>query len=133
MTLEATDADRRAAIHATHALLMRSFVQGDAAALAAIYSEDGQLLPAYSSAIAGKAAIQAFWQGCLDMGITSWQRTSVEVELFQAVAHEIGTYSFYGRNGKVIDVGKYVVIWKEQAGQWKIHRDIWTSSLPTPA
>jgi ketosteroid isomerase-like protein len=131
MTLEPTDTELRSAIHLTHELLMRSIAQRDAAAVAALYSEDGQLLPAYSSVIRGKAAIQAFWQGCLDMGITSLQRSSVEMELFHSTANEVGTYLLYGRNGKVIDIGKYVVIWKEQAGQWKIHRDIWTSNLPS--
>lgn len=133
MTLEPTETDFTAVIHAAHELLMRSLAQQDAAAVAAIYSEDGQVLPAYSKVIAGKPAIQAFWQGCLDMGITSLQRNSVEMELFHATANEVGNYLLYGRNGKVIDVGKYVVIWKEQGGQWKIHRDIWTSNLPTQA
>jgi len=26
--------------------------------------------------------------------------------------------------------GKYVVIWKRDGGQWKIHRDIWNTSMP---
>jgi len=27
--------------------------------------------------------------------------------------------------------GKYVVIWKRDGGQWRIHRDIWNTSMPT--
>ncbi|MCG6957208.1 MAG: hypothetical protein LJF04_14560 [Gemmatimonadetes bacterium] len=26
--------------------------------------------------------------------------------------------------------GKCVVIWKNEDGAWKLHRDIWTSSVP---
>ena len=27
-------------------------------------------------------------------------------------------------------LGKFIVIWKEQGGQWKLHRDIFNSSIP---
>jgi ketosteroid isomerase-like protein len=32
--------------------------------------------------------------------------------------------------GKVVDRGKYIVIWKREQGQWKLHRDIWNTSMP---
>jgi hypothetical protein len=32
----------------------------------------------------------------------------------------------------MIDEGKYVVVWKRVGGQWKLHRDIWTSSVRGP-
>jgi hypothetical protein len=30
----------------------------------------------------------------------------------------------------VLDQGKYIVIWKREKGQWKLHRDIFNSSVP---
>jgi hypothetical protein len=35
-------------------------------------------------------------------------------------------------SGKVLDRGKYVVIWKRDGAAWRIHRDIWNSSMPAP-
>jgi ketosteroid isomerase-like protein len=29
-----------------------------------------------------------------------------------------------GDGDKVLDSGKYIVVWKRQDGQWKLHRDI---------
>ena len=29
-----------------------------------------------------------------------------------------------------MDQGKYVVIFKQVEGRWKLHRDIWNTSLP---
>ena len=29
-----------------------------------------------------------------------------------------------------MDSGKFIVIWKQEGGQWKLHRDIWNSSMP---
>jgi ketosteroid isomerase-like protein len=33
-------------------------------------------------------------------------------------------------SGKQIDRGKYITVWKKQQGQWKLHRDIWNTSMP---
>jgi len=30
----------------------------------------------------------------------------------------------------VMDQGKYIVIWKQVEGEWKLHRDIWNTSMP---
>ena len=43
---------------------------------------------------------------------------------------ETGTYEMYGDNNKTLDKGKYVVVWKQENGQWKIYRDIWNTSMP---
>ena len=122
------------AIHAalilTHQQLLASFRQGNALGIAAIYAEEGQLLPAYSAAISGRTAIQAFWQGCIDMGIYAMQRTPREVDCLTNTVNEVGTYHFLDRHNHVLDIGKYVLIWKWQQGQWQIQRDIWTSNLP---
>ncbi len=119
-----------AAILAAHHRLMTSFAQGDAVGVAAVYGEDGHLLPAYSAAIRGRSAIQAFWQGCMDMGICAMQRTPSEVDFLGDTVNEMGEYRFLDRHGRVLDVGKYIIIRKYQHGQWQIQRDMWTSNLP---
>jgi ketosteroid isomerase-like protein len=45
-------------------------------------------------------------------------------------AYEVGQYELTDQSGKVLDKGKYVVIWKLDGGRWKLHRDIWTTSEP---
>ena len=108
---------------------MTTFKRGDAAGLADLYTENGQLLPTGSGCITGKAAIQTFWQGAMDMGIKTAKLEAVETERHGDTAIEIGQYSLSGETGNVLDNGKYVVIWKQEGDQWKLHRDIWNSSL----
>tara|TARA_B100000959_G_scaffold285684_1_gene361281 strand:- start:4739 stop:4918 length:180 start_codon:yes stop_codon:yes gene_type:complete len=43
---------------------------------------------------------------------------------------EVGKFTLEGAEGQTIDHGKYIVIWKNEDGQWKVHRDIINSSLP---
>jgi hypothetical protein len=41
-----------------------------------------------------------------------------------------GFYTMFGPEGKMMDTGKYVVIWKREEGQWKYNRDIANTSMP---
>ena len=35
------------------------------------------------------------------------------------------------KGGAVLDSGKYVAIWKNEGGQWRLHRHIWNSNTPS--
>lgn len=109
---------------------MTAFSQGDAAALAALYTENGQVLPPNSEFVTGKEAIQTFWQTLIDMGIKEANLEIIEVDGHGNTAIEISKYTLKGEGGQVLDKGKLIVIWKKENGQWKIHRDIFNSSMP---
>jgi len=122
----------RKAIEAANAEFMSLFSQGDAAGMAAAYTEGGQVLPPNGDAVTGKQAIQAFWQGIMDAGIKGVQLATVEAEGQGPTAYEVGRYTLSDASGEVVDTGKYVVIWKQEDGHWKLHRDIFNSSRPAP-
>lgn len=120
----------RNAIIAGNEKLMAAASKGDAATMAALYTENGQVLPPNSDAVSGRSAIQSFWHGAIQMGIKAVRLETLEVEGQGTTANEVGRFTLQGENGQVVDSGKYVVIWKQEAGQWKLHRDIWNSSKP---
>jgi uncharacterized protein (TIGR02246 family) len=127
---QSSSTEIRDAIAAAVEKFMAAFSRGDAAGCAALYTEQGQLLPPNSDVITGKQAIQTFWQNAMHMGITAAKLETAEVEGHGNTTNEVGTYILQGAGGQVLDMGKYVVIWKQEAGQWKLHRDIWNSSKP---
>jgi uncharacterized protein (TIGR02246 family) len=127
---QTTAPEVRAGIMAAIENFMAAFRRGDTAGCAACYTERGQLLPPNSDVIAGKQAIHTFWQGAMDMGITAVKLETVEVEGHGNTANEVGKYTLEGAGGQALDTGKYIVIWQQEAGQWKLHRDIWNSSMP---
>ena len=106
----------------------QTFGRGDAAGMAELYTKDGMLLPTGSEFVQGKKDIQDFWQGAMDMGIKAAKLEIVEVERAGDAVIEVGRYKLSGAGGDVMDQGKYVVIWKQENGRWKLHRDIWNSS-----
>ena len=128
----AGEEDVRAAVDAAYSKFMGAVKSGDGAALAALYTVDGQLLPAQSDAVTGTDAIRAFWQGVFDSGTKGATLTTLELESHGDVAYEVGRYELRGADDVVLDSGKYVVIWKREDGAWKLHRDIWTTSASPP-
>lgn len=122
--------DARAAIAAANQKFMQSFAQQDAGAIAALYTESGQLLPGNSDFVTGTAAIQGFWQGAMEMGIKAVKLEGVELEIHGETAVEVGKYTLGAEGGQTLDQGKYVVVWKNDGGDWRLHRDIWNSSMP---
>ena len=123
--------DVKAAIAAALEKFMAAFSRGDAAGIAALYTENGQLLPPNSDFITGKTAIQGFWQVLLDMGLKATLET-VELETHGDTAIEVGKFTLQGEGGQTVDEGKYLVVWKQADGQWKLHRDIFNSSMLVP-
>lgn len=129
---QSTSTEVRDAIAAANENFMAAFKRGDAAGLAALYTENGQVLPPNSDFVTGKEAIQAFWQALSDMGIKEAKLEVVEVEGHGDTAIEVSKYTLHGEEGQELDKGKYIVIWKQEEGQWKLHRDIFNSSMPVP-
>jgi len=119
-------------IAAANENFMAAFSSGDAAGVAALYTEDGQVLPPNADVVTGQKAIKRFWQAVMDMGITEVKLEIVEVGDHGDTAIEVSTFELLIKTGDVVDNGKYIVIWKKEDGRWKLHRDIFNSSMPAP-
>tara|TARA_Y100000746_G_scaffold212992_1_gene205217 strand:+ start:631 stop:1008 length:378 start_codon:yes stop_codon:yes gene_type:complete len=114
----------------TNELFSEAFKRGDAEGVANLYTEAGQLGPANSDFLTGRSAIQGFIQGMMDSGIQSIQLITNELEEFDDTAIEIGRFVLKTGDNQIADEGKFIVIWKLESGNWKLHRDIINSSIP---
>jgi ketosteroid isomerase-like protein len=122
--------DVRAEIEAANRQFEAEAAKGDGKAVAALYTASGQALPAGSDVVSGTEAIGKFWQGVFDSGVKGVRLKTLEVDSIGDSAHEVGQYELLDAAGKTLDRGKYVVIWKKDGGRFKLHRDIWTTSMP---
>ena len=125
--------DVRAAIEAVNAKFGAAWGKKDAAAVTALYTANATLLPPNVARVTGAEAILEFWKAALAAAPPAAKLTSTEVEAHGDTAHEVGTYQMFASDGKVVDTGKYVVVWKREGGQWKLHRDIWNSDMAPAA
>ena len=118
------------AISAVNRRFEAAFEQGDAAGVAGVYTSTARILPPNFEPMDGKEAIQAFWQGAMDMGIQAAQLETIELEIHGDTAIEVGRGTLYVAGGQVADIASYIVIWKKEHNEWRWHRDIWNSDRP---
>lgn len=120
-------------IHSTIRVITDSFESafsiGDLTKIAEFYTENGMLLPAGFDFVKGRQDIEEFWQSAIDMGVKYIKIDIIEIEQHDDTAIEMSSYTLSSSDKQVIDAGKGIVIWKNNGVAWKMHRDIWTSSL----
>lgn len=69
------------------------------------------------------------------MGVRNIKITTQEVMGGAETVSEMGSYEMFGDKNMSLDKGKFIVVWKQENGKWKMHRDVWNSDImpPTPA
>ena len=119
----------RDSIEAAIKTLLESLNGGDAAGVAAHYTDDAALLPPDAARIDGREGIRGAWQALIDADVRDVAMTTQEVDAFGDVANEVGIIRATAPaedGGRVQLAGKYVAVWKRGGdGTWRMHRDIW--------
>jgi uncharacterized protein (TIGR02246 family) len=98
----------------------------DAEKFASFYTEDATLMFGNAPDVKGAAAIREAAGGMMQDAnfALSFEPTAVQVARSGDLAYELGTYSMTMTNPKTkkpsTEKGNYVVVWKKQAGKWKV-------------
>jgi len=102
-----------------------AFNRGDAAAIAAMYTDDATVLPQGGPMIKGATAIKDLWAGEVKT-LGDAKLTTVELHTMgEVMAYEIGTATAMTKADPPHEVaGKYLVIWRRSGTTWKIAADI---------
>lgn len=99
--------------------------RGDAAALAALFAEDGFVLQSGRAPVRGRAAIRATYSG---QGSAPLQLRALAASVADTVGYIIGAYGYGEPRG---DVGKFTLTLRRRAGgPWLIFSDMDNPSLP---
>lgn len=103
------------------------FKNGDSVSLASHYGTDAEMLFAKQEPIKGKDILSTWGSWIRDgikNGIRDFTFTTTDLTGDANFLIESGTYEMKDEKKNVKDKGKYVVIWKQENGQWKLYRDI---------
>jgi len=121
-------AQNKATIEKLNDVWTAAFNKGDAAAVAALYTEDAYVLPPGSAMVKGRAAIEAFWRQAAQQ-MSDAKLTTIDVlPLGRSAAREIGTVTLKTKSQPPqVVVGKYVVVWRKIGRDWKLATDIWNT------
>lgn len=108
------------------------FAMNNIAGIAACYTQDAQMLVANMDVICGRAAIGSVFKFTAVQGHTLEFQTQ-ELDVNGMTAVEVGRYTRSRSDGSTFDRGKYMVVWKRVGGEWQIHRDMFSTSVPKGA
>jgi ketosteroid isomerase-like protein len=117
-------------IKAVNHRLSQNLVTGNIDAVAACYTTDAQFMVPNMPSVTGKPGIKAVYLGMFQSGATHLDLSTQEISGNGNFMEEVGTYTLSTSTGKQLDQGKYLVVWKKEANDWKLFRDCFNTSLP---
>jgi uncharacterized protein (TIGR02246 family) len=117
----------------TMAAWEKAYNNGDAAGVAAVYSENGIVMAPNTPVVQGRAAIEKFMQDGMAQG-----PSMISIKTDESYTHgddgvRRGTYRVTTKDGQEIEVGKFVELWKKNGDKWELRVDIWNTDAPPPA
>lgn len=128
-----------AKIRGVDSTFARDVNAGNASALAALYTDDGVLLPPNMARARGRSAITQAYTGLIAAGTPHLTLAPNTIAGRQDMAYVVGTYhiSWTPKAGAAApppaDSGKYVVVLMRQTeGNWKLVANTWSSDAPLP-
>jgi ketosteroid isomerase-like protein len=122
-------AKAKSAIETENAKFIEALKKGDSAGMASNYANDAWVLPPNSTSVKGND-IASLWGSFVRSGVKDLKLSTDDITGSAEQLAETGNYEIYGDKSKLLDKGKYVVVWKSQNGNWKMYRDIWNSNTP---
>jgi ketosteroid isomerase-like protein len=109
--------------------------KGDLDAVVAFYAPDGSVVWPDAPAAHGSAKVRAAWRKVFAQykGLTlKFTAERIDVAHDADMATDFGKVSFgYDTpKGHVVNIGKYVVVWRKVAGVWKVLYDSYNMNEP---
>ena len=107
----------------------KRFTTNDTAFYNERYCKDAEVSSPGMPAIKGRDSIRAFFY--------SGNNNEAVIELPTGKIYgnadlviEDGIYNFPDGKGGSVDKGKFIALWKQEDGKWKLYREIWNTDLP---
>jgi ketosteroid isomerase-like protein len=112
----------------------RAHVTGDQALIDAMFTQDARSLPPESEPVIGRAAISKLTADYIAFGVAEFSEETTDFYGNEELLIDQGNYVMVYGKDKTTEKGKYLNVWKQEGGTWKIYSNVWnTNAPPTPA
>lgn len=106
-------------------------VAGNAAVIDSMFTNNARSYPPGAAAAIGVQAIHSLTVEFLKVGITEFHEETTQFYGNAEYVVDEGTYTLtYGKG--VNERGKYMNVWKNVDGKWRIQANMWNTDAPAP-
>ena len=106
---------------------------GDIATIDSMFAADARSFPPDAAAVIGLPALHAFTVDYLQAGLTEFREETTDFYGSAEYVVDAGIYVVtYGPN-HVTERGKYLNVWQQVNGTWKIKANMWNTDAAPPA
>lgn len=107
-----------------------AFRRCDYEAIARLYTQDGTLLPPGGNRVTGADAIAQYFADSHTGGCKADTVTFSNAEFYgnEQIVTEVSDVEIRAQSGKLKSRGKQMLIFLNEGGVWKLHRDLWNPS-----
>lgn len=110
-----------------------TFASDDAAAMAALFTEDAEILTQERPTVRGRHNIQQYFAEQMSPAMMFDETTDMSL-VRGDFALETGSYTFRNtRRGDDAENGKYMHVWRRSDDHWKLYRAMYNTDEPTKA
>jgi sugar lactone lactonase YvrE/ketosteroid isomerase-like protein len=120
----------RKLIEAKNERFTRAHVTGDRATIDAMFTDDAKVLPPNADPVIGRAAIDQLTAEFIAYGITEFSEETTDFYGNGQLLIDQGNYTMVYGPDNTVEKGKYLNVWKQVDGEWKIYSNIWSANAP---
>jgi ketosteroid isomerase-like protein len=129
-----SESELKAKFNETNKTFSKLMLENDLEGMLEYYADNSISLPSYQPMMRGHDAMRESHKQQHQSGvkITAFELTVTDVIANDKLAIEIGTYTIsmeIPQMGAMDDQGKYVNVWENQGGDWKIRVDTWNTDM----
>lgn len=107
-------------------------VSGDIATIDSMFAPDAKSFPPGAAAVSGLPALHAFTVEYLKAGVTEFREETADFCGNAEYVVDAGTYVVTYGPAPVTERGKYLNVWTQVNGSWKIKANMWNTDAPAP-
>ena len=118
-----------AAFANTAGIWEKAYNDKDADALAALYTEDAQLLPPGATEVSGRDAIRAYFVSDIEK---HWAKLTINGDSSGVGGDWAWRSGTWSAESMPMSTGKYIAVWHRTADGWRMQKEIWNMDAELP-
>ena len=99
--------------------------------VAAIYATDATIFGPGSPPVIGQKAIESFWHTVSIRGMHTMELQFIDLEQSGDKLIVRGKYVMNNKQDEIIDIGKFIAIYRKEKNKWRLQTDMFNTSMET--